>query len=326
MVILLGIFKLVAAAVAAFFAGYGLLHDFRRDGKVTPEGKIALYGGIIAGLLTVTSQLLETLKQRSDDRKAETKYAQQVEISNQLMTQILRGVYPLKDVTFDVSFDFTPSDADSSDDIDAYKQRLDHEVAAILKIRRFTKNETAITDANTNQPVAVALKDGSRLLPKEKESEEIPWIALTKFRYNFAFYSNASDEKSIGLRHPNLSFSVVPDRRDFGAGLSSMFQIDTYHAGVTSFWNDDGTIGSLKDLSNVIGTFYMSPSSPSPSVENVTRAQRLLLRSSSIRGITMHVGAKDCVINSYELKKREAPALGWWFRFGNDTLKNCSVR
>jgi hypothetical protein len=86
MIVLLGILKLLAAGVAAFFGGYGLLHDFRRDGNVTREGKLALYGGIIAGMLTITGQIFETLKQGVDDREAAIKSAQQVALSNQLMT------------------------------------------------------------------------------------------------------------------------------------------------------------------------------------------------------------------------------------------------
>lgn len=33
MVVLLGVLKLIAAALTAFFAGYGLLHDFGAIGK-----------------------------------------------------------------------------------------------------------------------------------------------------------------------------------------------------------------------------------------------------------------------------------------------------
>jgi hypothetical protein len=97
MTILLGFLKLIAAGVTAFFGGYGLLHDFRREGRVTREGKIALYGGIIAGLLTLAAQVLETIKQRQDDQKADLKSAQQAQVNTQLMTQTLTVVHNTSD-------------------------------------------------------------------------------------------------------------------------------------------------------------------------------------------------------------------------------------
>jgi hypothetical protein len=325
-VILLGIFKLLAAGVAAFFGGYGLLHDFRHDGIVTREGKRALYGGIIAGLLTITGQIVETLKQGADDRQAAMKSAQQVALSNQLMTQILRGVYPIKDVTFDVSFDFDPDDPLEIEDIASYKRRLEQQVTRILKIGRFSKTEGAIRDAGTNQPVGVILRNGSPLLPRDIEAEEVPWIALNDFSFVFEFYNNVSEERDIGTRNANLSFSVTPEKREFSTFSSSTFQIDTYGARVESFWDDDGSIGSLKDLSHVIGIVWLDSHSPTSDIEAFGKGAGLLHRSSSITMITMHVGAKNCRIPSYAFKKRTGPATGWWFRFGEDTLKDCSIQ
>jgi hypothetical protein len=324
MIILLGIFKLLAAGVAAFFGGYGLLHDFRRDGKVTREGKRALYGGIIAGLLTITGQVFETLKQGADDRQAAMKSAQQVALSNELMTQILRGVYPLKDVMFDLSFNFNPADPFAIEDIASYKRRLDQGFATMLRTGRFSSTEGALRVAGTNEIAGVVLRNGSPFLPRNTADEEVPWIALNRFSYVFAFYKGVSEERDIGLRNASLSFSVTPERRDFAIGTSSMFQIDTYGARVESFMADDGSIAGLKDLSNVIGTVWLNPHSASPDVEVITKASGLLSRSSSLRLITMHVGAKNCLITGW--KKRTGHAPGWWFRFGEDTLKDCSIR
>lgn len=325
MVILLGILKLVAGAVTAFFGGYGLLHDFRRHGKVTREGKIALYGGIIAGFLTVTSQVLETYKQRFDDQQVAQKSQDQIDRSNELMTQVLRGVYPLKDATFDVDFDFTPNEPYTIQAVAAYRRRLDQEVATLERTRRFTKAEYPVADNATSSVVGVVLKDGSQLLPRHTTSEEVPWLALHKFSYHFEFYNKVRDEKSIGTQNPNLSFDVIPERREFAAGLSGMLQIETHHAGVTSFYHDDGSIGGLKDLSDVIVVFELFAHGPTDDVNTMAAADNVLLRSSSINSIVMHIGAKNCFISGSRLEKRTPPAPGWWFRLGKDTLKECSL-
>jgi hypothetical protein len=324
MVVLLGILKLVAAALTAFFAAYGLLHDFRRDGKVTREGKIALCGGVVSAVVTMGGEVLGTLKQRSDDEAARQKSEEQIAQSNALMTQVLRGVYPLKGSTIDLSFGFTPIEQDTGITA-AYRKRLDREIAALEKTRHFGKTESGVIDRASGQAVGVVLKDGSPLLPRHVPSEEIPWIALNKFTYVFQFYTNMPNEQGIGTKNPNLSFSVTPIRREFGAGLSDMLQIETYDATVITYYHDDGTIDGLKDLSNVLCIVWLSVSNPSDDVNKITLGDNLLLRSSELRMLTFHVGPKNCSISGSRLAKRSGPAPGWWFRFGDDTLKNCSL-
>jgi hypothetical protein len=201
----------------------------------------------------------------------------------------------------------------------------------MLRVGRFSKTESAVRDSSTNAPVGVVLLNGSPLLPRNMVAEELPWLALNRFSYEFAFYNGVTEERNIGTRIPNLSFSVMPDKREFAAGFQSMFEIATYGARVESFSDDDGSIEGLKDLSNVMGTVWLSPrlttdGSLTTDIKAFSKAQALLLRGSSIRMITMHVGAKNCVINGYECKKLTGGGPGWWFRFGEDTLKDCSIR
>jgi hypothetical protein len=318
MVALLAVFKLIAAALTAFFAAYGLLHDFRREGKVTREGKIALWGGIISALVTMTGEVLGTMKQRADDAAARRK-------SDELITQVLRGVYPLKDASIDLTFDFNPTDDADAAVLAGYRKRLDQQVASLEKTRHFGKAEFGVIDRETGQAVGVVLKDGSPLLPKNIPSEEIPWIALNEFTYGFEFYRDIRDETTLRAQNPNLSFSVTPKRREFGAGLSDMLQISTYDATVTTYYHDDGSIYGLKDLSNVLCIMYMISSSSSDDVHKVARGDALLMRSASLRILTIHVGPKNCSISGSRLSKRSGPGPGWWFRFGDDTVKNCSL-
>src|ERR1700679_1104751 len=101
--ILLASLKFLAILTAGLLGVIGLLVDFKVDGKITKWGRRALLGTIISTVVAVVTQSVETYKQNQERRKQDDARIQQEKRNEATLHEIRRGLYPIRDATFDVT-------------------------------------------------------------------------------------------------------------------------------------------------------------------------------------------------------------------------------
>jgi hypothetical protein len=93
--------KLFAGIAAAAFGMLGIGTKTREDdGKLTPSGRIALIGIVVAGLLAIGTSVYDFATGQKKAKEGREK-------SERLLLSVQRGIYPLKGISGEVRIEFT---------------------------------------------------------------------------------------------------------------------------------------------------------------------------------------------------------------------------
>jgi len=93
--------KFLSGLAAAGFGLFGIGSKTRDDkGKLTRDGKIALIGVLVAGIIAGATSIYEFSAEQEKDREEHLR-------SQRLMLSVQRGLYPLKGVSGDLELTFT---------------------------------------------------------------------------------------------------------------------------------------------------------------------------------------------------------------------------
>jgi hypothetical protein len=130
--ILLASLKFLAILTAGLLGVIGLLVDFKVDGAITRWGRRALLGTVISTVVAVMTQSVETYKQNLERTTQNRERIQQEKRNEATLYEIRRGLYPIKEATFNVAIRLSKP----ADDVDQYLKRIG---TFLVKNRRYAE-------------------------------------------------------------------------------------------------------------------------------------------------------------------------------------------
>lgn len=122
--IVLTVVKISGIVMTAIFASYGIAHEYKKDGVLTREGKIAIWGTFLSAVLSLGSQAIESAHQFRSEREQAAAYTKELENWNTILSDVRRGLYPVSDFHVEARMQISLS----SPYMRTYAERLRHEI------------------------------------------------------------------------------------------------------------------------------------------------------------------------------------------------------
>jgi hypothetical protein len=167
--------KFLAILTAGLLGVIGLLVDFKVDGKITKWGRRALLGTVISTVVAVMTQSVETYKQNQERRTQDAARIQQEKRNEATLHEIRRGLYPIKEATFDVVIRLSKP----ADEVDRYLKR----------IKTFLAENRTYADKEDDDDYL--LLEGKTVLPNRR-TERVAFMALQQPNMVFRIFKNST--------------------------------------------------------------------------------------------------------------------------------------
>lgn len=247
------ILKYLGAALTTFLGILGLIGEFRdqRSGRITRTGRLLLIGIVVSGVIVIATQIGDDLQQES--------------ARTELLEQIVRGQYPLRNVRLSCW-----TDVAMEGDLRRYRDRV---------LSTFTEAKTAITAGAYSVP-GISGWGGSVDKPIDyisvcKQSQLFPSIETEAFAHSvfekmevmlhfyrrpvavsaYPFHVVGKHRLSADLAVPDLTMTFRDNYSKPGNVCltyhfdQARFQFEGYDLETESrYWNSSGKIISLLDL------------------------------------------------------------------------------
>ena len=272
--ILLGAFKYAGMVLTGVFGVYGLMVKFKDDDdKITNAGKTALFLIVVSTFIAISSQTLELITTSNEHEKAAVERANAakkqgeetlaaVHRTETTISEIRRGLYPLKDVRLAYSIS-VPTDHIRVKD---YVARFQNELLKVLPILNKEQRLAGIVggalDAGRNY-TAFSFDKSSTLAPIRNE-EKLAYAILAYAEVELQFYLHQFDPKNhpdIGgdlTNRPDLKLSVTSGLDPSGVSgahsvdyaiSSKQFQLQAFSVkSDPAYWESNGSIVGIPDL------------------------------------------------------------------------------
>lgn len=331
MLTFLGFLKILAAAITAFFSGYGIAHDFKKDGVITREGRIALVGAIAAGLLTLLAQTLETAQANSDAQ------AQRAN-SDALMREVIRGVYPLKDISLDIQDRYDDKTSAVASFLGPYVfEMLLAEKNILSRHPRAASGEVRSVKDDLLHANLVVDSDGSPFLLQFGQESKLfppngsgPCQALCDHRFSLTLYHRGKQTEAF-----SFSSEMKPEKLEFMMTKDfTSFIMRGDHLPIENV-STDGTLQGVADLEGIDGTLDVDPGDYETEDERTARL-KILAEKLTMETIAIHIGSVYCLISnlpdaingtlgtSTNAAFYGRPQLRWYFKLSPDPIRSCS--
>lgn len=237
--------KFAAVIITGIWAVIGLQVDFKdKDGRVTVWGRRALFWSAVSVLVAVGAQALETVNKRREEEVSAEK-------TRNLLTEIRRAVYPIKNVY--VTANFTLPRAS----LPTYAARLEKESVVIAKAPWNYRDVEVATGALDSKPISMFVYKGSELYPARGNPE---MNLLVDIGLQFHFFKKPIDVNSITsasfFPEADLQFLVrpaetaieykIPQGRFTGRFQYLAMNMEANAKDI--HWSSNGKIASLLDL------------------------------------------------------------------------------
>lgn len=98
--------KYASIATTAFFTALGLLKDFRKDGRVTSAGRIAILGAVISAALAFATESVSTHRDAENTKQRLNYQSRLLEGQEQTLEQINRTMYSFDSVNISLTLAF----------------------------------------------------------------------------------------------------------------------------------------------------------------------------------------------------------------------------
>lgn len=246
-----------------------LLVEFRKDGKITPWGKKALIGIVLAFVFSALIQIIE-------DYNSKKRAAEEDRKTQKMLTEIKKNLHPINPT--EISGEFSLEFPSYFEGLEAYKKKLDDLAEKCISDSNFVpprgiEISEIIKDVNVDPeeeqyiPHAFLIHKSSDFYPKEEEDP----LAYRAFVYQglyFEIYKNDNYESidSLLAGEPDLRFTINDGNSYIWYSFSenhrnNLFEIEFYDLKIEmdEFRRSNrGRFSSLLDLSGayVIVTLY----------------------------------------------------------------------
>jgi hypothetical protein len=245
--ILLTTVKISGVVLTTVFGAYGIKHEYKRDGVLTREGTIAIWGTLLSAVMSLSAQAIESTVQYLSDRDQRERYTEELKKWNEVLSEVDRGLYPVSD--FHVSAKIRLPLSHPS--LQPYAERL---------LREFKEREAGFDERGfykghwPNTRLSGWITSESQAYP-QADREPAANAAVRGISLWFRFFKPPTDSSKLVRDSPDGQFRAQPDSSDpskivYDSECPGTVELDMRLTKVTDFQLKE-SLRFLRDFSDV---------------------------------------------------------------------------